>query len=293
MRSELGLPISVGVARTKHLAKIASQVAKPDGLSFVEPGREAEFLRDLPADLIWGVGPVAKGRLAEAGVFTIGQLAESRLQPLTDLLGRAVGAKVGALARNEDRRKIQTRRRARSVGAQSSLGRKPALEHVFVPTMRHLADRVAARLRAKSCGGRTVTVRVRFRDLRSTTRSVTLPAPISATASLAEVCEDLVRAALKQNDREREISLLGVSVSRLEKIGQLQLELPLDLNDDPRRPGAKSGAARLSADRAVDAIRERFGRQAIGYGSIALAPTGSVPDAFRELAEKDFDQLQS
>ena len=286
IRTELGLPISVGVARTKHLAKIASQVAKPDGLVCVDPEREAEFLHGLPADLIWGVGPVAKARLAQAGVFTIGQLAACRSQPLSELLGHAVGGKIGALARNQDPRKIETRRRARSVGAQSALGRKPVTERVFVPTLRYLSDRVASRLRAKACAGRTVTVRVRFVDLRSTTRSVTLPAPVCATASLSEIAEDLVRAVLRDNDCEQAISLLAVSVSQLEKIAQLQLDLPLGLGDDARRPGAKSGVARLLADHAVDTIRERFGRQSIGYGSVALAATGSVPDAFRELAEK-------
>ena len=287
IRSELGLPISVGVARTKHLAKIASQVAKPDGLVIVEPQREHEFLRDLPVELMWGVGPVASARLAEAGIRTIGQLADSRLRPLRRLLGRAVGEKIGALARNKDPRRIETRRRARSVGAQSALGRKPATAQVFVPTMRYLADRVASRLRSKSCGGRTVTVRVRFANLRHTTRSVTLPAPISATTILAEVAEDLVRAVLTENRKEKEISLLAVSVSGLEKTAQLQLELPFGLGDEVRRPGAKQGAARLLADAAVDAVRMRFGRQAIGYGSAALAAAGSVPDAFRELAERE------
>ncbi|MGI9411396.1 MAG: DNA polymerase IV [Hyphomicrobiaceae bacterium] len=287
IRSELGLPISVGVARTKHLAKIASQVAKPDGLVNVEPEREHEFLQDLPVELMWGVGPVASARLAEAGIRTIGQVAKSQSRPLTRMLGRAVGEKIGALARNRDPRRIETRRRARSVGAQSALGRKPATAQVFVPTMRYLADRVASRLRANSCGGRTVTVRVRFSNLRYTTRSLTLPALISATSILAEIAEDLVRAVLIENETEKEISLLAVSVSGLEKTAQLQLELPFGLVDDVRRPGTKQGAARLLADAAVDAVRKRFGRQAIGYGSAALATTGSVPDAFRELAERE------
>ena len=191
VRTELGLPISIGVARTKHLAKIASQVAKPDGLVVVDPGAELSFLHDLPVELMWGVGPVTKERLAAIGVRTIGQLANAPGWSLEPLLGPAASEKLTALAWNRDPRRIRTQRRARSAGAQSALGRKPADECVIVPTLRHLADRVASRLRAKSRPGRTVTVRVRFADLRSVTRSTTLEAPIASTLTLAEVAEDL------------------------------------------------------------------------------------------------------
>ncbi|MFL5048049.1 MAG: DNA polymerase IV [Xanthobacteraceae bacterium] len=287
VRAELGLPISVGVARTKHLAKIASQVAKPDGLVVVDPDTELEFLHDLPVDLMWGVGPVTKARLAEIGVLTIGQLAQTPGGSLERLLGRAAGEKLAALAWNRDPREIKPRRRARSAGAQSAIGRKPAEERVFRPTLRHLADRVGTRLRAKSRPGRTVTVRVRFADLRSVTRRVTLPAPISATAMLAEIAEDLVRAVLANHPDEETISLLAISVSNLEKHAVVQLELPLELQDEERRPGTKRGMARWMADRAIDAIRGRFGWEAVGYGSVVLGFSRSVPDEFRELAEKD------
>ena len=287
VRAELGLPISVGVACTKHLAKIASQAAKPDGLVVVDPGTELEFLHDLPVELMWGVGPATRARLAEIGVTTIGQLARTPGGPLVRLLGPAASEKLTALAWNRDPRAIDTHRRAQSAGAQSALGRKPAQERVFVPTLRHLADRVASRLRAKSRPGRTVTVRVRFADLRSVTRSVTLDAPISATATLAEIAEELVRTVLAQHPEEKTISLLAISVSHLEPHPHLQLELPLGLEGEARRPGAKRGMARWTADRAVDAIRDRFGWEAVGYGSVALGPSSSVPDAFRELAEKE------
>ena len=287
VRAELGLPISVGVARTKHLAKIASQVAKPDGLVVVDPDTELEFLHDLPVDLMWGVGPVTKARLAEIGVLTIRQLAQTPGGSLERLLGRAAGEKLAALAWNRDPREIKPRRRARSAGAQSAIGRKPAEERVFRPTLRHLADRVGTRLRAKSRPGRTVTVRVRFADLRSVTRRVTLPAPISATAMLAEIAEDLVRAVLANHPDEETISLLAISVSNLEKHPVVQLELPLELEDEERRPGTKRGMARWMADRAIDAIRGRFGWEAVGYGSVVLGFSRSVPDEFRELAEKD------
>ena len=287
VRTELGLPISIGVARTKHLAKIASQVAKPDGLVVVDPKAELAFLHDLPVELMWGVGPVSKARLADGGVHTIGQLAAMPGGSLERLLGHAAGEKLSALAWNRDPRAIETRRRSHSAGAQSALGRKPAEERVFVPALRHLADRVATRLRAKSRPGRTVTVRVRFANLRSVTRAVTLDAPVSATTILAEIAEELVRGVLAQHPGEKTISLLAISVSHLEDRSQLQLELPLGLADERRRPGTGRGLARWKADRAVDAIRERFGWQAVGYGSVALEPSRSVPDAFRELAEKD------
>jgi DNA polymerase IV len=287
VREELGLAISVGVARTKHLAKIASQVAKPDGLMVVGPETELEFLHDLPVELMWGVGPVTKARLAETGVLTIGQLARLPRGSLEPLFGDALEQKLTALAWDHDPREIKSHRRAGSAGAQSALGKKPAAAAVFRPTLRHLADRIGSRLRAKSRLGRTVSVRVRFADLRSISRSITLPAPISATATLAEIAEDLVRNALADHPDEQTISLLAISVSNLEDRSAVQLEFPLGLGDEERRPGAKKGIARLVVDRAVDKVRNRFGWEAIGYASVALGASRSVPDAFRELAEKE------
>jgi len=286
VRTDIGLPISIGVARTKHLAKIASQVAKPDGLVVVDPESELRFLHDLPVELMWGIGPATKARLNERGIQTIGQLANMPGWSLQRVVGRAAGEKLTALAWNRDPRHIETRRRAHSAGAQSALGRKPAQARVFRPVLRHLADRIATRLRAKSRPGRTVTVRVRFADLHSVTRSITLDAPIAATASLAEIAEELVWSALADYPHERIISLLGISVSQLERHWDVQLELPFGLDDEKRRPGSKRGMARWTADRAVDKIRDRFGWEAVEYGS-ALGLSRSVPDEFRELAEKD------
>jgi len=287
VREELGLAISIGVARTKHLAKIASQVAKPDGLVVVDPVGELAFLHDLPVELMWGVGPATRARLAEAGVTTIGQLAQSSTRAMERLLGRAVGRKLTSLAWNRDPRVIQTHRRAHSAGAQSALGRRPATEAVFRPVLQHLADRIARRLRAKDRPCRTVTVRVRFADLRAVTRALTLPAPISATMALADVAIDLVRGVLADNPQERTISLLAISASNLGEDEALQLELPFGLADDGRRPGARRGIARLRADRAIDAIRERFGWEAVNYASAAPGASRSVPDDFRSLAEKE------
>lgn len=287
VRAEIGLPISVGVARTKHLAKIGSQVAKPDGLVVIDPSRELEFLHDLPVGLMWGVGPVTEARLAGAGIRTIGQLAEVPGQSLERLVGQAAGQKLAALAWNRDPRVIETHRRARSAGAQSALGRKPFTEQVFRPTLRLLADRIGSRLRNKSLAGRTVTVRVRFADMRAVTRALTLPARVAATTTLAEIADDLVRGVRREFPRERTISLLAISVSHLAQTEGLQLEFGLGLPDEPRRPGTRTGAARWEADRAMDAVRTRFGWEAIGYGSVVLEAPRAVPDAFRELAEKE------
>jgi len=288
VRTELGLPISIGVARTKHLAKIASQVAKPDGLVVVDSKGELElaFLHELPVELMWGIGPVTRARLAEIDVHTIGQLAQVPGWSLEKLLGRAAADKLSALACNRDPRQIRPLRRAQSAGAQSALGRKPADALVFRPALYHLADRIATRLRASLRPGRTVTVRVRFADLRSVTRAVTLDAPISATVILAEIAEELVRGVLADHPEEKSISLLAISVSQLETCWDLQLELPLGLWDEKRRPGTRGGMARWLADRAIDKIRDRFGWEAVGYGSVALRPSRSIPDAFRKLAEK-------
>jgi DNA polymerase-4 len=287
VRDELGLPISVGVARTKHLAKIASQVAKPDGLVVVDPNGELDFLHGLAVDLMWGVGPVTRARLSAIGVETIGQLANTPGWSLERLLGPAAGDKLAALAWNRDPRRIRTRHRARSAGAQSALGRKPAVARVIRPTLLHLADRIATRLRARERPGRTVTVRVRFADMKSVTRSVTLAAPISGTVLLAAFAEELVRAVLSDYPDEKTISLLAISVSHLEEHWDLALELPLGLDDEARRPGSRVGLARFEADRAVDKIRDRFGWESIGYGSAMLGLSRSVPDDFRKLAEKE------
>ena len=237
-----------------------------------------------------GRGPGTKARLAEIDVHTIGQLAKMPGRSLERLLGHAAGEKLTALAWNRDPREIKTHRRAQSAGAQSALGKKPAEERVFRPTLRHLADRIATRLRAKSRPGRTVTVRVRFADLHSVTRSVTLDAPISATAILAEIAEELVRAVLADHPDERTISLLAISVSHLEEHADLQLELPLGLEDERRRPGTRQGMARWMADRAIDRIRDRFGWHAVGYGSVALELSAPFRTSFANSPKRTCNQ---
>jgi DNA polymerase-4 len=285
VRAEAGLAVSVGVARTKHLAKIASQAAKPDGLVVVEPDQESAFLHPLSVDLIWGVGPATHARLASAGIRTIGDLATTPNPFLKLLVGQAAGGKLGALAANLDPRRVETARRAVSVGAQHALGRRPATMDLLRSALGYLADRVASRLRGAGRAGRTITVRVRFVGLRSITRSVTLPVPISTTLSLTEISIELASSALSDHPGEREITLLAVSVSQLVDELPLQLELPLGLEGDRHRAGTAAGSARWALDRALDAIRARFGREAVGYATVMLSELRGVPEEFRELAE--------
>ncbi len=291
VRDEIGLPLSVGVACTKHLAKVASQVAKPDGLVAVAPGDEADFLDPLPIGLIWGVGPATERRLHEVGIYTIGQLARTGSPILANLLGQAAGTKLAALSADHDARAVETPARAKSVGAQAALGRREATPRLVRETLAYLADRVAGRLRKAALAGRTVTVRVRFAHLRSVTRSITLPIAISTTLTLTEVAEGLAHSAIDDNEGERDISLLAVSVSNLHPEHSLQLELPLGSPSVRRtaspRPRSVVEAARWGADRSIDAIRDKFGRAAVGYATVALSEAGGVPEEFRQLAERD------
>jgi len=285
VKDEIGLPLSVGVATTKHLAKVASQVAKPNGLVVVEPGEEQRFLDPLPIGLLWGVGPATEAKLHAKGITTIGQLAAADKGRLQRLLGSVNGAKLGDLAHNQDPRRIQTSRRAHSVGAQSALGRVTATPEVLGVNLGFLADRVTARLRAAGRAGRTITVRVRFPGMRSITRSATLGTAVSTTRTVTEIATHLAETALHDHPREREITLVAISVSNLTDDAVLQLELPLDA--DRRRPGAALGAARWALDRAMDSARDRFGKQAVGYAGVVLSDRAGVPDEFRELAERD------
>jgi DNA polymerase-4 len=277
VRHEVGLAVSVGAATTKHLAKIASQVAKPDGMVVVTPGGEEAFLERLPVGLIWGVGPVTRQQLARAGISTIGELRTTSAGLLSRLLGASTAGRLVALAGNLDDRPVAARGRAGSVGAQAAFGRRVATRELLRSTLGYLADRVAGRLRAAGRDGRTVTVRVRFPDLRSVTRSKTVTHGLSATGRLAALAVELAETALVGHPDERQVTLLAVSVSQL--VGDAaQLELPFGSAAAPRPP-------RSAADRSVDAIRARFGRDAIGYAGAVLGRADRVPEAFRNLAE--------
>ena len=189
VKRETGLIVSVGAARTKFLAKIASRVAKPDGLVIVPPDDELDFLHALPVGLIWGVGPVTERRLAELGVATVAELAAVGERALRARLGNAAGRYLHALAWNRDPRPVVTRRSARSVGAQSAFGRDRHDSELRRRVLARLADRVGSRLRKKGRAGRTIGVRVRFADLQAVTRATTLAAPVSSTEAIFQVAE--------------------------------------------------------------------------------------------------------
>jgi len=285
VRDEVGLPLSVGVARTKHLAKVASQVAKPDGLVVVPPDAEDAFLRPLPVGLVWGVGPATERRLAEVGIHTVGELAAAPGGLLEHLLGTGAGGKLASLATNVDPRRVAPVAAARSVGAQAALGRRRPTAELLRTTLGFLADRVAGRLRAAGRGGRTVAVRVRFGDFRCASRRTTVTGPVASTRTLTELALELAGTVLGDHGDEDHVTLLGVSVSNLVRCPPRQLELGLVFGDAGHRPASTLDGARWSVDRSVDAVRARFGSGAVGYAAVTLSRASHVPDGFRELAE--------
>jgi DNA polymerase-4 len=250
VRERVGLPITVGVARTKFLAKVASGVAKPDGLLVVPPGGELDFLHPLPIERLWGVGPKTAARLHERGIRTVGEVAELTQEALVALLGRATGRQVHALAHNHDRRRVRTGRRRGSIGSQRALGWKRRTPAEIDATLVALADRVTGRMRRAGRAGRTVVLRIRMDDLTRATRSHTLPRATAETDVILRVARELL-AVCAPLVAERGLTLIGLAVANLEHARAVQLVLPFD---------AAGGAA---LDAAVDEIRERYGASAI------------------------------
>jgi DNA polymerase IV len=246
-RERVGLPITVGVARTKHLAKVASGVAKPDGLLVVPPDGELAFLHPLPVERLWGVGPKTARRLHDLGIHTVGQVAWLGEAALVSLLGQAAGRHLHALAHNLDPRPVQARRRRRSIGAQRALGRGPTSLDDVEASLLGLVDRVTRRMRAAGRVGRTVILRLRFDDFSRATRSRTLPRPTANTETILIAARGLLEASLPLIERQG-ITLVGISVSNLDD-GR-QLVLPLDRHTD-------------ALDAALDEVRERFGIGAV------------------------------
>jgi DNA polymerase-4 len=252
VRDEVGLPISIGVATTKHLAKVASNAAKPDGLLAIAPGTELAFLHPLGVERLWGVGPATQARLREHGIVTVGQLAGLPEAVLTGILGRAAGRKLHAIAHNRDPRRVRAGRGRRSIGSQSALGsaraRSPAELDAIAAA---LVDRVTRRARRAGRVGRTVVLRLRFGDFTRATRSRTLVRPTASTATVLVTLRALL-AAERDLIRRRGLTLLGVTLTNLEPAGSgVQLELPLD------------GQAPAALDATMDAIRDRFGTTAV------------------------------
>jgi DNA polymerase-4 len=264
VRDRVGLPITVGIARTKFLAKVASQEAKPDGLLLVAPGRELAFLHPLPVRRLWGVGAVTADKLRAYGIETVADVAELSESTLASMVGGAMGRQLYALSRNIDRRRVTTGVRRRSVGAQRALGRAgnsmsaAEVDAVVIG----LIDRIAGRMRAARRTGRTLTLRLRFNDFGRATRSHTLPWATSSTQALLGTARQLVAAAAPLI-AERGLTLVGFAVSEIDRDGAEQLMLPLTT-------GAEPGVI----DAAVDSVRRRYGRSALTRGVLVGRDVG-------------------
>jgi DNA polymerase-4 len=267
VRDRVGLPITVGIARTKFLAKVASQEAKPDGLLLVPPGRELAFLHPLPVRRLWGVGAVTADKLHAHGIETVADVAELSESMLASLVGGAMGGRLYALSRNVDPRRVSTGVRRRSVGAQRALGRagntmSPAeIDAVVIA----LIDRIATRMRAAGRTGRTVTLRLRFNDFGRATRSRTLPWATSSTQTILATARRLVATAAPLT-AERGLTLVGFAVSEIDRSGAEQLMLPFI---------AQTEAA--AVDAAVDRVRRRYGKSALTRGVSPASGWGYVP----------------
>jgi DNA polymerase-4 len=265
VKVEVGLPISVGIARTKFLAKVASAVSKPDGLLLVEPDREREFLHPLPVERLWGVGKVTAEKLHRLGIRTVGQLAELEEATAERLLGKASGAHLHALARLRDPRPVDTTRRRGSIGSQRALGRRPRTPDELDLMLTQIVDRLARRLRDGDRACRTVVLRLRFGDFAKATRSHTVGAPTDRTAVLLAVAQGLLAGALPEI-AERGITLIGVSLTQLRRADDLQPELPIDWGEGVR------------LDTVLDAVREKFGAASVARAAqLGRDPGWSTP----------------
>jgi DNA polymerase-4 len=251
VRERVGLPITVGVARTKFLAKVASGVAKPDGLLVVPPAGELDFLHPLPVERLWGVGAVTAGKLHAYGITTVGEVARIAEPVLAAMLGRASGRQLHALAHNRDARRVRSGRRRRSMGAQRALGRgRKSLDDLDAALV-GLVDRLARRMRAARRACRTVVLRLRFGDFSRATRSHTLWEATAHTQTILATARGLLAAAIPLIEKQG-ITLIGVSLTNLEDDWAIQLALPLERDGRER-----------ALDDAVDGIRERFGSESI------------------------------
>jgi DNA polymerase-4 len=248
VRELVGLPITVGVATTKHLAKVASGVAKPDGLLVIPPGDELSFLHPLPVDRLWGVGPATARRLNDRGITTVGEVARLPETALVSIVGRAAGRHLHALAHNRDPRPVRVGRRRRSIGSQRALGRIPKSWEALDAVVVAIVDRLARRLRTARRACRTVTLRLRFDDFSRATRSYTLAEATRQTRTILTTARGLLATAMPMIERQG-ITLVGLSLSNLEDDDAIQLALPLDRH--------------RALDATVDAVRDRFGSAAI------------------------------
>jgi DNA polymerase-4 len=261
VRDEVGLPITVGVARTKFLAKVASGVAKPDGLLLVPPDQESAFLHPLPVERLWGVGPATAAKLHARAITTVADVAALPESALVAILGPAAGRHLHALAHHRDPRPVQTRRRRRSIGSQHAMRRGPKTEAEIDASLVAIVDRVTRRMRRANRVGRTVVVRFRFDDFGRASRSHTLARPTADTAPILATARALVAATAPLID-ERGLTLLGVAVANLDGDDAVQLSLPFE----------RSAATAL--DGVLDEVRDRFGSTAVTRAVLLGRDTG-------------------
>ena len=252
VRDQVGLPITVGVARTKFLAKVASAVGKPDGLLVVPPGRELAFLHPLPVERLWGVGSVTAEKLHSRGITSVGEVSELAEGALVAMLGKAAGRHLHALAHNRDPRPVQVGRRRHSIGSQHALGRAPKSTGDVDAAVVALVDRVTRRMRAAGRVGRTVMLRLRFDDFSRATRSHTLAQATAQTRQILDAVRELLATATPMIERQG-LTLVGISIGNLHDDAAVQLALPFD-----RRRGGADGL-----DSAVDEVRDRFESTAV------------------------------
>jgi DNA polymerase IV len=250
VRERVGIPVTVGIARTKFLAKVASGVAKPDGLLLVPPDRESAFLHPLPVERVWGVGRVTADKLHGWGIATVGDLAHSDVVALELLLGRHAARHLHALANHRDPRVVRLRRRRGSIGSQHALGRRRRSAAELDAELIGIVERVTRRMRAARRVGRTVTLRLRFDDFSRATRSHTLLQATAQTRVVLRAARELLTASAPLI-AERGLTLIGIAVSNLADDLPLQLALPLDAADTEL------------LDAVLDEIRERFGPKAV------------------------------
>ena len=262
IRTQVGLPISVGVARTKHLAKIASAMSKPDGLLVVEVEDELQFLHALPVERIWGVGPATAAKLHTARIATVGQLASFEEREIAKLIGGAAAHHLHALANNRDPRRVRSASRRRSIGSQHAIGRGPHSMGDLHRVLIALVDRVTGRLRGIDQTGSTVVLRLRFGDFTRSTSSHALPRPTANSAVVLDVARRLLNARASEIDA-RGCTLVGISLTGLDQ-HPAQLMLPFERQTDD------------ALDAAIDAIHERFGRAALGRAMKSGRPSGAA-----------------
>jgi DNA polymerase IV len=247
---KVGLPVTVGVARTKFLAKVASGVAKPDGLLVVPTEGELDFLHPLPVERLWGVGPVTAAKLRDRSITTVEQVAHLGETTLVRILGRAAGRHIHALAHNRDPRPVQVGRRRRSMGTQRALGRRPRSPETLDTDLVALVDRLARRLRRAHRVCRTVVLRLRFDDFTRATRSHTLLEATAHTQTILATARGLLATAMPMIQRQG-ITLIGLTLSNLDDDFAIQLAFPFDRSPAP------------AIDAALDDVRDRFGSSAI------------------------------